>query len=33
MLEAARKIQRFIAGYDEARFQQDEKTISLPPSA
>jgi len=28
MLEAARKIQRFIAGYDEARFMHDEKTIS-----
>lgn len=28
MLEAARKIERFIAGYNEVRFMQDEKTIS-----
>src|ERR1700730_1890954 len=28
MLEAARKIQRFIAGYDQERFKQDERTVS-----
>ena len=28
MLEAARKIQRFTAGYDQERFKQDEKTVS-----
>ena len=28
MLEAARKIRRFIVSYDEARFMEDEKTIS-----
>jgi hypothetical protein len=28
MPEAARKIQRFIAGYSEARFMQDERTIT-----
>ena len=28
MLEAARKIQRFTAGYDEERFKHDEKTVS-----
>src|SRR4029077_18619164 len=28
MLEAARKVQRFTAGYDQERFKQDEKTVS-----
>jgi uncharacterized protein with HEPN domain len=28
ILEAARKIERFTAGYDEERFKQDDKTVS-----
>ena len=27
MLEAARKIQRFTAAYDQERFKQDERTV------
>lgn len=28
MLEAARKIERFIADYDQQHFSEDEKTIA-----